>query len=164
MLLKSPVIEIFKKESFAIRRWSKCLKSEDSDFLQPGARIKNIITPKEAREDLNLPKLFYHSNIKQVTYLNLYPGCFVESHNHLEMSFFYKKNGETIFVKYDGIPYKTTHFVLETNPLAYFVIGNTKHTWEKDKMEEIDVIHENHYAHNPGKTHIRFLYVDYYIT
>ena len=158
------MIELFQKESFAIKKWCECLKPEDSDFIQPMARIKNIITPKEVREDLNLPELFYHSNIKQIIYLDLYPGCFVYSHNHLEMSYFYVENGQMMFVKYDGIPYKTTHFVLETNPLAYFVMGDERHTWEIDKMEEIDVIYQNHYADNPGETHIRFLYVDYYVS
>jgi hypothetical protein len=156
------MIELLKEKSSAVRKWSECLKPEDSDFIQPAARIKNIITPKEVRKDLNLPELFYHHNIKQITYLDLYPGCFVQSHNHSEMSYFYEENGEMMFVEYDGIPYKTTHFVLETNPLAYFVMGDKRHTWEIDKMEELDVIYQNHYADNPGNTSIKFLYVDYY--
>ena len=157
------MIELFQKESDAILEWSDCLVDEDSDMLQPGARIKNLITPKEVREDLNLPELFYHPKIKQVIYLNLYPGCFVESHNHLEMSYFHIKDGQMTFYGYDGVPYKTTHLVLETNSQAYFMMGDEKHTWEKGKMEELDVIHQNHYAENPGDTHIRFLYVDYYV-
>jgi len=154
------MLEYFIKNLDFIKEWCNTLQHEDTDVIQPFSRIKSIKTPKET--SLILPDVLNHSSIRGLALFELYPGCYVYPHNHKESSYAYIEDSQMIHVPWDGIPYKTTHIVLETNPDAYFIMENKKHTWNINHIEELDVINKIHWAENPGNTNIKFLYIDYY--
>lgn len=154
-------IEDIKNNEDQIRNWSNCLSTEDSDMFQDAAIIKPLKNPVFSRQDLLTLELFHQERIRQITYINLFPGCEVLEHTHKYASYFTMENGNPTFYPAER-EYKTTHFVLETNEEAYFIFGNTKYFWKIGTYEELDVINTPHYANNLGKTHIRFLYFDYY--
>jgi len=154
------MIDYFIKNSEEILEWCNNLLPETNDVLQPLARIKPIKTPHEIK--YKIPPVLNKSFIRGLALFELYPGCYVYPHNHKDSSYAYIENGEMIHVPWDGVVYKTTHFVLQTNEDAYFMMGDVKHIWQMGVMEELDVIHKTHWATNPGKTSIRFLYIDYY--
>jgi len=156
------MIEELVKHSEEIKLWAASLLPEDSDISQPGATIKNLKTPVSVREDLNPPQLFFDSRIRHITYITLLPNSYVEMHNHENASYVLVEDGNYYLVPWDGIEYKTTHLVLETNDEAYFVFGDTRYTWVENKFEILDALHTFHYAENPASTPIRFLYFDYY--
>lgn len=146
-----------------IKLWAVNLLPEDTDIIQPGSVVKNIKTPVNIREDLNLPKIFYDDGIRHITYITLLPNSYVEWHNHEDMSYILYKDGNHYLVPWEGgKDYKTTHLVLETNDEAYYVFGDTTYKWVENKFEILDALHTLHRGSNPGSTPIRFLYFDYY--
>jgi len=154
------MVEYFIQNFDVIKAWCNTLKPEDTDIVYEYSRIKSIKTPKQTSN--YIPTVLNKSWIRGLALFELFSGCYVYPHNHKESSYAYIENGEMIHVSWDGVPYKTTHFVLETNIDAYFMMGNKKHTWEVGVFEELDVIHNTHWAINSGNTPIKFLYIDYY--
>jgi hypothetical protein len=157
------MIDSIKNNSEKIKEWSKTLIRENTDIIHPGVISKNIKTHISMREELNPPDIFYDSMIRHVNYSIFLPQSYIGLHNHEEASFVINANDEYEYIPWDGIrEYKTTHFVLETNSEAYFVFGETLYKWIENKFEVLDALHTLHYAENPGKTPIRFFYIDYY--
>ena len=158
------MLEYFSENLESIKKWCNTLQHEKTDVLPPLApplsRVKTIKNPVET--SYALPQVLDKDSIRSLALFELYPGCYVSSHNHRDSSYVYVKNNKVINVPWDGIPYKTTHIVLETNPDAYFVVGHEKHRWDLNTVIEFDVLHKDHWAENPGNTKIKFLYIDYY--
>ena len=160
-LLIMTFINYLKINSSAIIEWSKCLHEEETDMFQTGATIKPLLNPIFKREDLLNKELLCLDNVRQITYINLFPGCEVCEHTHEYASYFVMENKQPIYFPAET-NYKTTHFVLESNPNAYFVFDDKIYTWERGKFDELEVIYTPHYAVNPGPTNVRLLYFDYY--
>ena len=157
----SNFIEELKSRQDQIIKWSACLQPETTDMFQDAATIKPLKNPLFYRDDLLTLDFFLDDRIRQITYINLFPGCEVLEHTHRDASYFIMENESPIFYPADR-EYKTTHLVLETNDKAYFVFGNKIYKWRMDHYDELEVINTPHYAINPGNTHVRFLYFDYY--
>jgi hypothetical protein len=157
------MIEQLSKHSEEINLWATTLLPEETDIFEPKTTIKNLRSKFGDRYDLNVPKIFYDKNIRYVNYTIIMPESYVALHNHENVSYILKGNPKNIYVPWEGgEDYKTTHFVLQTNDQAYYVFGNTRYKWIKNKFENLDALHTLHYANNPAKTPIRFLYIDYY--
>ena len=154
------MLSYFTDNFYDIKEWCSTLIDEETDIIQPSARIKIIKTPRKT--SYGLPEVLNKSWIRGLALFELLPGCYVYPHKHEDSSYTYIEDGEMIHVPWDGVEYKTTHVVLETNPEAYFMMEDVKHKWTQNVVEELDVIHQTHWAENPGITSIRFLYVDYY--
>jgi hypothetical protein len=166
--MESKFIKKIKDNKKEIYEWySKNIKNEDNDFIMRNqsqdaiVRIKIIKTPESRRDDLLTIDILNDSQIKTVTFFELFPHQHVPIHNHRDVSYMTPDYKTRMFNDNDR-KYKSTHITFETNVDAYMTYLGEDIRWEKDIFNEYNLLDNMHSGTNSGDTSVKFLYIDYF--